>query len=72
MNGTGASYASETVWNDRTLNANGGNWGSSGGISTYYAIPSWQTNTSMASNGGSTTKRNIPDVALTAEYVYVY
>ena len=70
MNGAGASFASETVWNDRTVNANGGNWGSSGGISTYYAIPSWQTNTSMAAAAGSTTKRNIPDVALTANQVY--
>ena len=61
---------SETVWNDGTVNPNGGNWGSSGGISTLYAIPSWQTNTSMAANAGSTTKRNIPDVALTANQVY--
>ncbi len=70
MNGSGASFASETVWNDRTVNANGGNWGSSGGISTYYSIPSWQAATSMTANGGSTNKRNIPDVALTANNVY--
>ena len=70
MNGSGASFAWETVWNDRTVNANGGNWGSSGGISSYYPIPSWQGGTSMAVNGGSPTKRNIPDVALTANNVY--
>ena len=70
MNGAGVSFVSETVWNDGTVNPNGGNWGSSGGISTLYAIPSWQTNTSMAANAGSTTKRNIPDVALTANQVY--
>ncbi|MBW8865443.1 MAG: hypothetical protein JF609_11100, partial [Verrucomicrobia bacterium] len=69
-NGFNGSYTSESVWNDRTVNANGGNWGSSGGVSTYYSIPSWQTNISMVANGGSTTKRNIPDVALTADYVY--
>jgi hypothetical protein len=69
-NGFNGAYTSESVWNDRVVNPNGGNWGSSGGISSYYAIPSWQANTSMASNGGSTTKRNIPDVALTADYVY--
>src|ERR1035437_6304065 len=63
-------FVSETVWNDRTVNANGGNWGSSGGISTFYAIPTWQTNISMTGAKGSTTKRNIPDVALTADYVY--
>ena len=72
MNGSGASYASETVWNERTINANGGNWGSSGGISTYYPIPTWQTSTSMANNGGSPAMHNIPDVALTADYAYVY
>ena len=61
----GGSYASETVWNW------GGGTGSSGGVSTYYAIPYWQTNISMASNGGSTTYRNIPDVALAGDNVYV-
>jgi hypothetical protein len=70
MNGTGASFASETVWNDRTVNPNGGNWGSTGGICTLYNIPAWQVATSMAANNGSTTKRNIPDVALTANNVY--
>ena len=70
MNGAGATFAAETVWNDRTVNPNGGNWGSSGGICTLYSIPSWQSGTSMAGNSGSTTKRNIPDVALTANNVY--
>jgi hypothetical protein len=45
---------------------------SSGGISTYYAIPSWQTNISMAANMGSTTMRNTPDVAANADNVYLY
>ncbi len=73
MNGTGASYASEIVWNDRTVNANGGNWGSSGGISTNF-IPYWQTNIVSVTNGtskGSLTGRNVPDVAMTAKNVYV-
>jgi hypothetical protein len=71
MNGTGASYASETVWNERTVNPHGGNWGSSGGISTFYPIPSYQQGISMVANQGSTTMRNVPDVALTATNVYV-
>lgn len=62
--GPGGAWLSETVWNW------GGGSGSSGGISSYYSIPSWQANVSMASNGGSTTKRNIPDVAFTADNVY--
>jgi hypothetical protein len=69
MNGSGASYASETVWNWN--NSGNPNVGSGGGISTYYTIPFWQKNVSMAANSGSTTWRNIPDVALTADSVYV-
>jgi Pro-kumamolisin, activation domain/Immunoglobulin I-set domain/Bacterial Ig-like domain (group 3)/Viral BACON domain len=63
--GPGGSWSSETVWNW------GGGEGSSGGISTYYSIPSWQTNIDMTACQGSTTKRNIPDVALTADNIYV-
>jgi hypothetical protein len=69
MNGTGASYASETAWNWNNSGHPG--VGSSGGISSYYSIPDWQTNISMTANLGSTTQRNIPDVALTADSVYV-
>ena len=63
--GSGGSYASETVWN------RGDGVGSGGGISTQYPIPSWQTNVNMSANKGSTTMRNTPDVALTAENIYV-
>jgi hypothetical protein len=59
------NWVSETVWNW------GGGTGSSGGISTYYSIPPWQLGVSMASNQGSTIMRNVPDVALTADNVYV-
>ncbi|MGD1086320.1 MAG: S53 family peptidase [Verrucomicrobiota bacterium] len=45
---------------------------SSGGISTYYPIPSWQTNISMKANLGSTTMRNTPDVAANADNCYIY
>ena len=64
--GTGATYSSEKVWNW------GGGTGSSGGISSDYAIPIYQQGISMTANLGSTTKRNVPDVALTADQVYVY
>ena len=56
---------SETVWN--SLNG----IGSGGGISTSYPIPSWQRGIATGANGGSTTMRNIPDVALTADNVDV-
>jgi subtilase family serine protease len=63
MNGSGTNWSSETTWNE------GNNFGSGGGISTNYTIPWWQTNISMAANGGSALYRNFPDVALTAESV---
>jgi uncharacterized repeat protein (TIGR03803 family) len=63
--GPAGAYVSETVWNW------GGGTGSGGGISTSYAIPSWQTNIDMTANLGSTALRNTPDVALTADNVYV-
>jgi len=64
--GAGGNYATENVWN------RGGGVGAGGGVSTYYSIPSWQLGISSSLiNGGSTTARNIPDVALIAENVYV-
>jgi len=63
--GPGGSWVSETVWNW------GNGIGSGGGISTQYPIPVWQTNINMTTNQGSTTMRNVPDVALTADNVYV-
>ena len=69
MNGTGASFASETVWN---WGLDQGKYvGSSGGVSSYYSLPSWQSNLNVATNLGSTTQRNIPDVALTGDNVFV-
>ena len=63
--GSGGAWVSETVWNW------GGVYGSGGGISTQYSIPDWQANVSMSLNQGSTTMRNVPDVALTADNVWV-
>jgi uncharacterized repeat protein (TIGR01451 family) len=72
MNGAGTSYASETVWNwDIRYGPIYDGVGSSGGISSFYSIPSWQTNINMTVPQGSTTNRNIPDVALTADDVFV-
>ena len=41
-----------------------------GGVSTVYPIPSWQKGVNMTTNGGSTSKRNSPDVALVANNVF--
>lgn len=65
MSGSGSAWSSETVWNW------GGGEGSGGGISSHYTIPSWQQGINMTANHGSTVYRNIPDVAMTADHVYV-
>ena len=70
--GPEGAYVSETVWNNRTWSSTRSCYvGSSGGISHHYAIPTWQQGVSMASNGGATTYRNFPDVALTASGIHV-
>ena len=69
--GAGGSWVSEKVWNWNYDSAIPGYAGSCGGVSSYYAIPAWQTNVSMSANGGSTSYRNIPDVAMTADNVLV-
>ncbi len=61
----GGEWSSETAWNS------GGGEGTGGGISTRYAIPSWQQGIDMTANGGSATMRNLPDVALTADNIYL-
>jgi subtilase family serine protease len=87
MNGAGVSYSSETVWNEGNQGSGGGwspnetvpgsrhnkndYIGSGGGVSTVYTIPSWQTNAISGANHGSSTMRNIPDVALTASNIFV-
>lgn len=67
--GPGGSYVSETAWNWGL--DNGKYVGTSGGVSTYYGIPSYQQGINMSANLGSTTMRNVPDVALTGDNVYV-
>jgi hypothetical protein len=68
--GAQGSWVSETVWN---WGDDGGEYvGTGGGISFgVYPIPVWQQGISMVANLGSTTLRNIPDVALTADNIYV-
>ncbi len=71
MNGSGNSWASEKVWNYASFGGSYANEGSGGGISSYYPIPYWQTGINTNANQGSTTSRNVPDVAMTADGVYV-
>jgi hypothetical protein len=71
MNGSGTSWASEKVWNYASYGGSMANEGSGGGISSYYTIPYWQAGVSNSANQGSATWRNVPDVALTADNIYV-
>ncbi len=63
--GPGGSWVSESVWNW------GGGTGGSGGVSTTFSMPAWQQGIDMTACQGSTTMRNIPDVALTANNIWV-
>jgi uncharacterized repeat protein (TIGR03803 family) len=66
--GAAGAWTGETVWNSSTTQP----LGTGGGVSTTVLIPSWQQGISMAANGGSTVYRNIPDVAMVANNIWVY
>lgn len=53
------NYQSETAWNTLSLNAAA----TGGGVSSYWTIPFYQNPGVVSQNGGSTTFRNVPDVA---------
>ncbi len=61
--GAGGAYQSETTWNRGSASAGAGG----GGISAYWAIPSYQSGVVSATSKGSTTLRNVPDVSLDAD-----
>ncbi len=66
----GGAWVSETVWN-AGLQSDGSYLASAGGNSTNYAVPIWQQGVDMTRNGGSTTARNLPDVACVADGIWV-
>src|SRR5208337_3007979 len=68
MNGTGASWQSEVVWNDGHPS---GKDKTGGGIFINVPIPDYQGGINMTANQGSTTWRNIPDVAMCADNVEI-
>jgi uncharacterized repeat protein (TIGR01451 family) len=67
--GPGLSWLSEKTWN--WFSTGQGSGASGGGVSTTWAIPAWQQGMVMVANGGSTTRRNIPDVAMVADNVVI-
>jgi subtilase family serine protease len=53
------AYLGETVWNDLGLY----DGATGGGVSSYWSLPSYQPASYVTFNGGSSTFRNVPDVA---------
>ena len=63
---SGEKYAGEVVWNTEAQQGAA----TGGGVSSIWKIPSWQivNGVSVAkANGGSSTKRNVPDIAAVAD-----
>ncbi len=70
--GPEGAWQSETVWNWNIGTGVGATDGASGGgISVNYPIPTWQQGVATGLNQGSSSSRNVPDVALTADAIYV-
>jgi hypothetical protein len=70
MTGLGGAWSSESAWNWYITSPPDTN-GTGGGVSVNFSLPSWQTNINLTTNKGSTTMRNVPDVALTADNILV-
>jgi subtilase family serine protease len=64
--GPGGSWTNEQAWDQQS------SIGSGGGVSQNYAIPTWQQGISMATNQGSLSLRNLPDVSACTGGGYVF
>ncbi|HWH71124.1 MAG TPA: S8 family serine peptidase, partial [Candidatus Sulfotelmatobacter sp.] len=62
---SGGPWGAETTWKYNR------NFGSGGGISTFYSIPTWQLGLDISASQGSTTMRTLPDVAMVADNIGV-
>lgn len=65
LQAAGSSISSETVWNDGADNGASG-----GGVSSFFAVPSWQSGLKAVDSKGQATalsKRGVPDVAGNAD-----
>ena len=63
LDGTGSTIASEVVWNELALNEGA----TGGGVSTIFALPTWQANAGVPAAGTSSGGRGVPDVAGNAD-----
>jgi len=60
--GSATGYIPETVWNESGSNSGSGLWGGGGGVSIYFAKPTWQAGPGVPADG----HRDVPDVSLSA------
>lgn len=68
-------YVSESVWYDSAPSNGNAYEGGGGGVSAFWAIPSYQAGVTPQSSQFSKTMRNVPDVALDADLntgFYIY
>jgi kumamolisin len=59
LEGSGSTIASEVVWNEQAS----GDGATGGGVSTVFALPTWQANSNVPAPAGSTGGRGVPDVS---------
>ncbi|MGC8646574.1 MAG: S53 family peptidase, partial [Thermoplasmata archaeon] len=63
----------QVVWYDNgATNNNGDHWGTTSGTSTAYPMPSWQDIPAVTNNGGSTSGRDVADVAAVGNNTEIY
>ncbi len=70
LTGVNPACTVETTWNDQTPNSSSAGL-SSGGVCPAVPIPSWQPAALMSTNNGSTSSRNLPDVAAMADGIFL-
>ncbi len=75
--GTGTStinpIASQIVWYDNgNTTSTGAHWGTTSGTSSVYPMPIWQDIPAVTGNGGSTSGRDVADVAAVANNSLIY
>jgi kumamolisin len=63
LQGSGSTISSEVVWNEQA----NGEGATGGGVSTVFALPTWQAKSGVPASSSSTGGRGVPDVAGNAD-----
>ena len=63
LDASGSTIVSEVVWNELALK----DGATGGGVSNFFALPSWQANAKVPAPSGKTGGRGVPDVAGNAD-----